>query len=198
MIAPQAWSFQHLNSFTPYFLNLPAGSTLAYWLGVAAPNVEADFLRAYDWHSQMSTQFTREEQAQTAADLCTDSELIPHRFRPVAPVTLSRLWSPIPLACDRLGVPLYSQLDDRGRAIAAWLPSEPWRPLTQSSGDVAHFELLVGHAVGVASATQGKIVLVAEPGWSYDGEDFIAKDKPLRRLMRDFGFIVSQRKPRRI
>jgi hypothetical protein len=196
MTGPKGWSFQHINSFTPYFLNIPAGDTLAYWLGVSPREVNDEFLRSYDWHGQMSAQLNLEEQAYDAADLCSDPELIPARFRPVAPVTLSRLWSPFPVACDRWGDPIYSRLDDRGRAIAAWKPTEAWRSLKEPRGDVAHFEMLAAHATALAIAACGSVVLIAEPGWAYNSPDRLYSSKRLRRLMKEFGFVVSQRKPR--
>lgn len=196
MIRPNAWSFQHINSFTPYFLNIPAGDTLAYWIGISPSAVDHDFFRAYDWHGQMSAQLNLEEQPYDTEDLCSDPELIPTQFRPIAPVTLSHLWSPFPVACDRWGDPFYSRLDDRGRALAAWKPTEAWRPLNKPRGDVAHFETLASHAAAIAIPTSSTVVLTAEPGWDYNSIDHVHSNKRLRRLMHDSGFVTSQRKPR--
>ena len=165
--------------------------TLAYWLGpcdVAAARV-AD---AVGISRSMSYQYDVEEQADRTGTVLPVG--IEH-FVPVAPVQLTRGWSPLPYAIDRLGRPDWTSVEHDGlnvhAAACAWT-SARFDGVAPPDGppDRLRFHRLLAVATMRAQDNGWGVLVVAKPGWSYD---HAAVSAETARLMRAAGFVVQDR-----
>ena len=181
-----------------FALNRSAGNeswcdTFAYWV-LTLQNPENPFAReATEACAVMSFQYDVEDQAQDKEMLIGDHNLTPAVFTPIAPVTLALRWSPFPAAIATLGQPTHIDIN-KGNALAIFAPSAKARGLGLTS-DQKHFDFLLEHARNRAIQTNALVLLVGSPGWAYNSEDFLQGGPEIRKLMNDFGFVYTLRKP---
>lgn len=194
-IPPRQWSFPYLNSFSPWFLNLPTCTTIAYWLGIfKGTDVQIELPLGYTWHELMSLQIDLEGQATSKVDLLAMPEIMPDPFQPFSPVAFARAWSPIPLLCDRFGEPTYSALGKAGKALVFWSSVSDWKPLEHAKADVSHFESILRTTHREACKVGAGLLIIASPGWSYEADD-LKGARSVHRLMKSIGYEVVTRTP---
>jgi hypothetical protein len=177
----------------------PPGETcscLAYWIGPS--DVQA--LRGVDaigLTRAMSLQYDVEDLAERTGTVIADA---PWRadFTAVAPVQLTRAWSPLPYAVDALGPPDWVSIEPAGMharaAACAWRPSADTGALAAARGllpDQDRFRRLLIVALIRAREINRGVVIVAKPGWSY--EHARPTSHTTRRLMESAGFVVQDR-----
>ena len=168
-------------------------NTFAYWLLVLKDPQNVYAKDAEEACAAMSFQFDVEGQAQGMAMLIGDAELMPSVFVPVSPVTLALQWSPFAVAIETLGPPLHLNTK-AGKALAVFNPiAQP--NVTGSNSDACHFAFLLQHVCHRAIDLGSLVLLIGSPGWDYESEDFIDEQPDLQKLMRDFGFVYTHRKP---
>ncbi len=164
-------------------------TTLAYWIGVLTDIRSKIATNAEEACAAMSHQYNVEEQD----NLCGYPEYVPDIFRPIAPVTLALKWSPFPLALDIMGEPLTFDSGGYGARLFAFQPTSKKNVSPFGSADTRHFIFLLESAIRRARLDD-YVLLCGSPGWSYLNADCIYRST--RRLMRDFGFVYQERKPR--
>jgi len=168
-------------------------STFAYWLLVLQDPTNPFVHEAEKACIEMSFQYDVEDQAQDEYMLLGNHDLIPAVFVPVAPVTLALKWSPFLTAITALGTPLYVNTSS-GNAVAILAPVAELKE-TGVTPDEKHFDFLLRHTRTRALQSNALILLVGSPGWAYDAEDFLEEEPKIRKLMEDFGFVYTLRKP---
>jgi hypothetical protein len=171
-------------------------ATLAYWLGpcniAAVQDVDAVSIAQV-----MAYQYDIEEQAdRTGVVIPADVDWREH-FMPVAPVQLTRAWSPLPSAIQLLGSPDWISVgepDILGKRAAACAWTSPRfdgpAPVPTRSPDAGRFHRLLVLAVMRAGDSGRGILAVAKPGWSCDHAGISSETA---RLMRAAGFAVQDR-----
>lgn len=184
-------SFQHLMGDNRREL-----TSLAYWIGPCVVAELAD-AAAGPISSSMSYQYDIEEQAEwTGRVLPLDVEWTT-LFTPVAPVQLTRAWSPLPAAVELLGTPDWSSVETdspSARAAAcAWTTAgrRPQFTTTVVDSDHKRFRQLLAVTMIRAESPGRGILIVAKPGWSYDHAR--AMSPVTRKLMEYSGFVVTDR-----
>ena len=125
--------------------------------------------------------------------LIGDAELIPSVFIPIAPVTLALRWSPFPVAIEALGPSIH--IDAKGGNVLAAFNPMNHPKATGSTNDERHFDFLLQYVCTQAIQANALVLLVGSPGWDYESENFIDERPDLKNLMREFGFIYTNRKP---
>jgi hypothetical protein len=176
----------------------PNCSTLAYWLGPC--DIKAlEGADAVGMSRAMSLQYDVEDQADRTGTVISDDIWWRDYFSPVAPVQLTRRWSPLPYAVDVLGPPGWVSLEPDvlglEAAACAWTTGHSGRLLaaTEYSADQLRFRGLLGIALSRAHEFNRAVVVTAKPGWSYDRS---RRPSPAsRRLMEGVGFVVHDRHP---
>jgi hypothetical protein len=171
-------------------------SCLAYWIGVCDVGEVRD-ASAAGIAVAMSYQHDIEEQADhTGHVLARDVDWREH-FTPVAPVQLTKAWSPLPVAVEALGAPDWTSVEPDGlgthAAACAWNSADIRRlSATPASGpDHERFRrLLAVTAMRAGSASRG-VLIAAKPGWSY--EHAHQPSAVARQLMKHAGFVVTDR-----
>lgn len=171
-------------------------SCLAYWVGPC--DVEA--LRGVDaigLTRAMSYQYDVEDLADRTGRVIADADWRAD-FTPVAPVQLTRAWSPLPYAADVLGPPDWVSIEPAGMhtraAGCAWRsPADTGVPATARSHSEDHerFRRLLIVALMRAREVNRGVLIVAKPGWSYDHAR--PTNDNTRRLMESVGFVVPDR-----
>jgi hypothetical protein len=118
-------------------------------------------------------------------------------FTPVAPVQLTRAWSPLPAAVEVLGAPDWTSVEPDGlgthAAACAWNPAGVRRLPAAPAGEPDHERfrrLLAVAAMRAGSASRG-VLIAAKPGWSY--EHARQPVAVARQLMEHAGFAVTDR-----
>jgi hypothetical protein len=170
----------------------PRDDTFAYWLGVLNDPVSETARHVRKICQALSYHFDVEDQADNAGQLSRYQDLMPVSFRPIAPVTLTKRWSPFPLAVAVMGDPDYSDCEKR-RVVATFSPREELHLPGPGSPDQAHFGGLLQACNERALVNHRWILLAGAVGWSYDRdgtlggcEELDASDG-LRSLMAHFG-----------
>jgi hypothetical protein len=182
------------------FSALAAGdvATLAYWLGPCDTSVlhGADVVGIA---GAMAFQYDVEEQADRTGAVIPDGVDWREDFAPVAPVQLTRAWSPLPLAVELLGPADWTSIepDVMGLSAAACAWKSPRfrqpAPVPTKPTDQSRFHRLLALAVMRAKDAGRGVLVVAKPGWSYD--DCAGISAETARLMRAVGFAVEDRHP---
>lgn len=166
--------------------------TFAYWLLVLHDPSSLYARDADEAQSIMAYQYDVEEQGNLEGE-GPEGSLVPEVFVPIAPVTLAFRRSPFPAAVEALGQPLYTD-SKKGDTLSIFAP----RALSKvfgSTPDEQHFSFLLHHACARALETDALVLLVGSPGWAYDSEDFLEEEPEIRKIMADFGFVYTLRKP---
>ncbi len=177
----------------------PDGSanTLAYWLGPCTVTSIVDIDAAGIAHA-MAYQYDIEEQAGRTGNVIAEDVDWREHFMPVAPVQLTRAWSPLPSAIRLLGSPDWISVGEpdilgKRAAACAWtaprLDGPP--PAPTSPADAGRFHRLLAWAVRHANDSDRGVLAVAKPGWSYDHHAGISAETA--RLMRAAGFVIQDR-----
>ena len=119
-------------------------------------------------------------------------------FTPVAPVQLTRAWSPLPYAADLLGPPDWVSVEPAGMhtraAACAWRYPVDTEALTTARGDPPDHDrfrrLLLVTLMRAREINRG-VLIAAKPGWSYDHAH--PPNDTTRRLMQGVGFVLQDR-----
>ena len=177
-------------------------TSLAYWVTLTRVWRFDDEERS-QLANAMSYQYDVEEQSECSgwAELLVDDPRWRRRLRPIAPVQLAREWSPCPLASEILGAPFSSSVSTRGflgrEVVLIWhrRQTETVRRLTRwtSTDDERRFVELLGDACLLARKHRAGVLLVAQPGWSYENDFPIAEW--IADSMRGRGYVRTDRKP---
>lgn len=131
----------------------------------------------------MSYQYDWEEQADRTGRVVADGVAL----RPVAPVQLTRGWSPLPEAVELMGPPDWQSFVGPA-AACAWNPL-PARVFTNEG---RRFRRLLAVALMRARERRQGVLVAAKPGWSYDHVHPFSEQT--RRLMTAAGFAVLDRR----
>lgn len=173
-------------------------TSLAYWIGTVTPAAVKPATLS-DLAGSLAQQYDREDQADCFESLFPEDEDWPRYFAPVAPIQLTRRWSPLPTMIQILGPPqhlLRLDADVGATAVAAaWSPSQVLDPSLIPRYSLPDPERFAGIlAVAMARAREGGrgLFLVAKPGWSYDhGHTF---SRAIQRMMKRASFCVLDRR----
>jgi hypothetical protein len=145
----------------------------------------------------MSYQYDIEEQAERTGRVLSLDAGWETFFSPIAPVQLTKAWSPLPAAVGLLGTPDWSSVETgspSARAAACAWTSAGRQPQFTTAGvdrDPRRFrQLLAATMVRADDLGQG-ILIVVKPGWSYDHAHTMSP--VTRKLMEDSGFVISDR-----
>lgn len=174
-------------------------TSLAYWLGVYRGETTSEAMLAVA--EGLGAQYDFEEQADRYGRVFPEDAAWPKVFAPVAPIQLTRGWSPVPRAVELLGEPRHESLDGgpgiRTLATAWSTPDDVaatvrllrgQRPVTLHERRL--LELLAA-VVTRAADRQAHVLLIARPGWS---DEHV---RPLSRrtasLMAKAGFVTTTR-----
>jgi hypothetical protein len=173
-----------------------AWSCLAYWVGpcdvAALRGVDAVELTR-----TMSYQYDVEDQADRTGTVIADADWR-EDFTPVAPVQLTRAWSPLPYAAGVLGPPDWVSIEPAG--MHTWAAACAWRSPADNgtlatarghSPDHDRFHRLLIVALMRAREINRGVLVAAKPGWSYDHAH--PANDTTRRLMESVGFVVQDR-----
>jgi hypothetical protein len=179
--------------------------SLAYWLGVyRGPSTDADVRSIAD---SLARQYDVEEQADRYGRVFPEDTPWPRMFRPVAPIQLTRAWSPAPRAVEIIGPPgVECAADGAGdaagagvRTFAATWPVHDGKEIAarlraaRSTDPVEkRFLGLLAVAVPRAAEHRAQLLLAARPGWSYEHDRI---PRRARTLMTKAGFAVTTRTP---
>ena len=139
----------------------------------------------------MSLQFNTEDQAVSGADLYSDP-LMPDFIWPLAPVTLARLWSPIPMAVETLGAPILQSVSSGGEAVVIWRRRSADVAIDAGPPDISFFQRVLKALLTVEATEHDCLALVASVGWSYDAPRL---GHAQRSLMKKHGYIETRRRP---
>lgn len=171
-------------------------SCLAYWIG-ACDVSGLDGVSAVGIAVAMSYQHDIEEQADRTGHVLARDVDWREYFAPVAPVQLTRAWSPLPAAVEALGAPDWTsiELDGLGThaAACAWTSVDVRRLSATPMNEPDHERfrrLLAVTAMRAGSAHRG-VLIAAKPGWSY--EHALEPSAVTRQLMERAGFVVTDR-----
>jgi hypothetical protein len=176
----------------------PSCSTLAYWLGPCDTKA-LEGADAVGMSRAMSLQYDIEDQADRTGTVIADDIWWRDYFAPIAPVQLTRRWSPLPYAVAVLGPPGWVSVepDVLGlvAAACAWTGgrSGPLLADPEDSADQLRFRELLGVAMARAHESNRAVVVTTKPGWSYDRSQ--PPSGAGRRLMEEVGFVVQDRRP---
>ena len=185
----------------------PAGdswcTSLAYWIGTLHQPLPVSFATAADLAAAMSLHLDLEEQCWNEQGLRTSPDLLFDVFRPIAPVTLAEKWCPLPLFVRLLGDPIQQGADmsqnDMRPAFAVFDPVY-LGDLEFVPGNVheRHAWYLARLSASRAKREKARILVVAQPGWSYsdarDHAGFMNPDSAL--AMRRAGYVFTERMSR--
>ena len=169
--------------------------SLAYWIGTYRGACE---LRAVtEIAGGMSLQYDSEEQADALGVAVADDLPWSPFFTPIAPVQVCRAWSPVPTAISLLGEPSVEHASEASilrTSVVAWdgLRSTTLATTANGSADEGRLVALLIEAASRARASACGLLLVAQPGWGYDVDDF---SEETIRLMRAAGFVTTTRRP---
>jgi len=174
-------------------------TTLAYWLGVAdMPSLQD--IDAVSVSRAMAYQYDIEEQADRTGLVMPEDVDWREHFVPVAPVQLTRAWSPLPHAVDMLGPPDWTSVGEPDllgtRAAGCAWTSPRFSTLAASptgTSDRGRFHRLLVVAAMRANDTDKGVLVLAKPGWSYERRAAISAETAY--LMRAAGFVVQDRHP---
>jgi hypothetical protein len=173
-----------------------AQSCLAYWIGpcdVAALRG----INAIDITRAMAYQYDVEEQADRTGVVVTEDADWRAWFMPVAPVQLTRVWSPLPYAIELLGAPdwISTERDPLGTvAVAcAWAGAraDELTATWDRRPDRERFRRLLAVALMRAHNHVRGVMIAAKPGWSYGSAQSTSTET--QRLMASTGFVVQDR-----
>jgi hypothetical protein len=176
-------------------------TTLAYWFGLLAPRPWPPEADAAGVHRALSYQYEIEEQAGRTGRLFPEDVDWRKVLQPLAPVQLTRAWSPLPDAHRLLGQPDWSVFETASLWTAvgvAWLPPRLERlrgarvPRTAPADQARFFQLLTIAAMRGLERRRG-LFIAACPGWDYDhGHSF---DRATQGHMRRARFVFVDRHP---
>jgi hypothetical protein len=172
---------------------------LAYWIGPC----DVEGLHGVDAGGiarAMSYQYDIEDQSdRTGLVLAPDADWRDH-FTPVAPVQLTRAWSPLPYAVEILGTPQSISVgadDVLGTQAAAYVWTAPSKARIAATAadppDHERFRRLLIVAVTRADRANQGLLIAAKPGWSYEHAHMPSTTG--RQLMQRAGFVVTDRHP---
>jgi hypothetical protein len=141
----------------------------------------------------MSYQYDIEDQADLTGVVMTEGLDWREQYVPVAPVQLTRAWSPLPLAVELLGPPDWTSVGEAAfgarPAACAWrCPRSTARPA--GAVDVVRFHRLLAVATVRANDVGRGVLIVTKPGWCYDHATISVETAG---LMREVGFAVGDR-----
>lgn len=173
-------------------------TTFAYWL--CTVEREAEFPAIGELASAMTTQCDLEEQLSESAAFDQIHALTPSPLKPLAPVTLTKQWSPFPAACEILGAPINrDSIRDQHQAcaFAIWKPTWLGDLATNNfTRDESHFRYLLRLASVKADQLGRDIFVLGKIGWSYDGELESPTNPEVALAMLEYGFVYTDRVPR--
>jgi hypothetical protein len=172
-------------------------TTLAYWLGPCDTEL-LEGVDALGIARAMSYQYDIEEQAAWTGYVIPEDIYWREGFAPVAPVQLTRAWSPLPYAIELIGPADWTSIepdlpDTCLAACVFWAAPRFTRPALapKSPPDVSRFHRLLVLAVMRAEELGRGVLVAAKPGWSYDHHHEISAETA--RLMRAVGFVFQDR-----
>lgn len=145
----------------------------------------------------MSLHFDIEEQVVSHEQLRSTPELLFGVFSPISPVTLTEAWSPIPMMVELLGKPVDHGTSEGALSYPAFAVFEP-KPLRPSDfkakGEHARHALRLLHfATKNALREHGRILVVAQPGWSYSSWKTEGMPREIQANMREAGYEYTDR-----
>jgi len=174
--------------------------TLAYWLGLLGSKPWPPAADGPGLHNALSFQYDIEEQAGHTGRLFPEDVDWRKSFQPIAPIQLTKGWSPLPYAMEVVGPPDWSVCESGPASRAAgvaWLSSRLERvkgtrlPRTAPADQRRFLQLLTVGAMRGLERDKG-LLITACPGWSYDhGTTF---DTATQGDMRRARFAVTDRR----
>jgi hypothetical protein len=185
---------------------MPEVDTLAYWIGSLSAEPWPPAFGATGLHAALSLQYERESQAGESGPLFADLAEWRRTFRPLAPVQLTRGWSPLPLAVEILGPADWQDVEGPSPAGLPRAAAVAWKPPAledaiaateapdPATPDITRFHRLLTAAAVRALVKQRGLLIVACPGWSYD-HDGGPFDAEAVGLMERARFLVTDRRP---
>jgi hypothetical protein len=187
------------------FKELKPGSnwctSVAYWIGTLHRPLPKSHSTSASLAAAMSMHFDIEEQCCDEEHLRTTPELLFEVFRPVAPVTLSERWTPFRMFLTLFENPIRHGVDTekqfRRSAFAIFNPvylgDSEFRPKNRHE---EHALFLARLAASRAEEEKAKILVVAQPGWSYSHAFEAGLMNPQSALfMHRVGYIYTERLP---
>ena len=174
-------------------------TSLGYWIGTLHKKLPPSFANADSLSMAMSLHFDIERQAWDEEHLRTSPELLFDVFKPIAPVTLTERWSPIPALIDMFENPVEhgANLTQQGMRPAfaifnpVYLGDSEFRPTNPHE---RHAYFLARLAASSALDTKSRILVIAQPGWSYESEVEAGFMNPTSALfMHRVGYIYTER-----
>jgi hypothetical protein len=176
-------------------------TSLAYWIGTLHKPLPKSFATAPALASAMSLHFDIEEQCCDEEHLRTAPDLLFKIFRPIAPVTLAEKWCPIPMLVRLLENPIQHGADSTGErrrpAFAVFNPIYLGNSdFTPGNIHERHAYYLARLSASRAEEEKAKILIVAQPGWSY----FHARESGFMNphsalFMHRAGYMFTERLP---
>ena len=153
--------------------HLESWGTLAYWLGLLRPGADLSLTSADALGDALTGQYSMEDQ-NFAEEYYEVDAFADEWFQPIAPVTLARRWCPIRLALELLGSPSWADAGTSHRVrrpiASVWDDVDPevlWDAIPEGE-DSSHFLFLLGLAIDSSIDVGGSIMLVCQPGWSFE------------------------------
>lgn len=174
--------------------------TFAYWILIELKKLPQECLDPDYFHSWMSYHYDSEEQTMTPEGFWSYPEWMPNYVRPLAPVTLAKRWAPFEMALELLGPADYLKCSSKKSkmVVGIWSP----RDFTDAQfnlnlPDVRHFWFLLNLCLEFANQEGGRIIVVGEPGWWYDGwlENRKMMNPRTALLMHKAGYLYLDRVP---
>jgi hypothetical protein len=185
------YAFQELHPDRE-FIN---GKSVAYWLGILKKDLPAAFHTPKALAAAMSFHFDIEEQAWDVEHIRSTPDLLFEIFAPIAPVSLAEAWSPFPFAVSALGSPLEAAIDEGSGwhrpAFAIFRNPEGLVLPCPTDHHERHFRRLLG-LVADSAGSGDRVLLVAQPGWSYDDCDRMTTH--VKKLMYAVGYQCVERR----
>lgn len=176
-------------------------TSLAYWIGTLHKPLPRSFSTAPALASAMSLHFDIEEQCCDEEHLRTSPDLLFKVFRPIAPITLAERWSPMPMLVRLFENPVQhgAELSKKGMRPAfavfnpVYLGDSEFNP---SDAHERHAYYLARLAASRAQEEKARVLVVAQPGWSYSEAREAGYMNPQSALfMHRVGYLFTERLP---
>lgn len=177
-------------------------TSLAYWIGTLHRPLPKSHATADALAAAMSLHYDIEEQCCDEEHLRTTPELLFKVFRPIAPVTLAEKWCPIPLLVRLLESPIQHGANLSGKSMRpAFAVFNPIylgdAEFTPADVHERHAYYLARLAASRAQEEKAKVLVVAQPGWSYSSarEEAGLMNPHAALFMHRVGYMFTERLP---
>lgn len=183
--------------FERFVTKWTVGDTFAYWLCLLRRDAELPAIEKLA--SAMSSQCDIEEQMSDPAGFAVIHPYTPDPLMPIAPVSVTKRWSPLPAAERSLGPCSKLKMEENDHlvfAYAVWTPT--WiadTPEKNASSDQQHFHFLLTLASVTAAKKGMDLMLAGRIGWSYETEQ-TGMNPEAAVAMLEFGYLFPDRIPR--